>query len=316
MKTLNQILSVESPRKEKKKRKATSSGPIEIKSILKFFSISVLIFGIFMIGSGSYSMYQESKVAKATTKPTIYVEEISKSEIKLQITHDKALSKVTYAWNDEEPIEIDAKGKKKVEQTIQIPTGENTLNVYAIDVNGQEITYPRPFTLQGDININLEVDGNNIKITADGKEELSYMTYRWDEEEEQRIDINSYETEQTVEIPKGLHTLTVIVVDVNNKTETKEQEIKGVTKPKLEITTDGADNFIIKASDEEGIKKIEFIINETEERNVLNLEKALPLEQRKEFEYTYPLHDGENRIEVRVYNESDVSEISRVLVRK
>ena len=310
VKKLNQILSIESPKREKKK-----SGPIEIEKILKFFSIAILIFGIFMIGSGSYSMYQESKVAKAVTKPTIYVEETSETQVTLQISHDKAIEKVTYNWNDEEPTEIKGNGKKKVEQKIEIPKGENTLKVYAIDINGQETSYQKQYTLLGDINISLEAIENNIVIKAEGKEELSYMTYRWDYEEEKRIEINDYTKEQTIEIPKGLHTLTVIVVDVNNNTETKEQEIKGVTKPKLEVTTDGADNFIIKASDEEGIKRIEFIINEND-RNSLDLDKVYPLEERKTFEYKYPLHDGENRLEIRVYNESDVSEVSKVLVRK
>lgn len=309
---MNQILSVESPRKEKKGRK---SGTIEIDKILKFFSIAILIFGIFMISSGSYSMYQNSKIANLSSKPTIYIQETSATEITLQITHNKELSMVTYNWNDEESIEINCNGKKKIEQQIQIPAGENTINVYAVDLNGQETTFSKTYTIQGDINIELEAEGNNIKITAQGKEELAYMTYRWDEEEETRIDINDVQTEQTVEIPKGLHTLTVIVVDINNNTESKEQEIKGVTKPKVEVTTDGADNFIIKASDEEGIKKVEFIINETD-KYVLNLDEVLSLEERKQFEYTYPLHDGENKLEVRVYNESDVKEVSKVKLTK
>jgi len=314
VKVLNQILSVENPKKEKR-QKTRKSGPIEIQKIVKFFSIAILIFGVFMIGSGSYSMYQDSKASKVATKPTIYVEETSETEITLQISHDKPIEKVTYYWNNEEPIQIDGKGKKKVEQKIEIPTGENILNVYAVDSNGQEISYQKKYTLLGDININLEADGNNIKIIAEGKEELSYMTYRWDEEDEQTIEINSTQTEQNIAIPKGLHTLTVVVVDINNKTETKEQEIKGVTKPKLEVTTDGSDNFVIKASDEEGIKRVEFIINETESYS-LDIDKVYALEDRKVFEYKYPLHDGENRLEVRVYNESDVSEVSKVLVRK
>ena len=308
---MNQILSVETPKKEKKK----NNGPVEIENIIKFFVVVLMIFGVFMIGSGSYSMYKESKNTASTNKPTIYVEEISESEIKLQITHDKTLTKVTYNWNDEEPTEINASGKKNVEQTITIPTGTNVLKVYAKDVNGQEVNYQATYTLQADIGIELEVEGNNIKILANGKNELSYMTYRWDEEEEQRIEINSMQTEQTIEIPKGLHKLTVIVVDINNTTETKEQEIKGVTKPKLEVTTDGSANFVIKASDEEGIKRVEFIINETESYS-LDLDKVYSLDQRKEFEYAYPLHDGENRLEVRVYNESGVSEVSKVMVNK
>ena len=109
---MNQILSVESPKKEKKK-KTKNSGPIEINSILKFFSIAILFFGVFMIGSGSYSMYQESKVGTGSTKPTIYVEQITETELRLQITHDKALERVTYNWNNEEPTEIDAKEREK-----------------------------------------------------------------------------------------------------------------------------------------------------------------------------------------------------------
>lgn len=314
---MNQILSVETPKKEKKKKKekVRNNGPIEINSILRFFAISLLIFGTFMVGSGSYSMYKESKNENTFAKPTIYVENISDEEIKLQVTNENALSKVTYKWNDTEEIEIETNGKKKVEQNIKVPTGTSVLNVYAIDVNGQESQYQGTYTLQGDINIELEVDGSNIKILTTGKEQLSYMTYRWDDGDEERIEINNTQTEQTVEIPKGLHTLTVIVVDINNKTETKEQEIKGVTKPKLEVTTDGSANFVIKASDEEGIKRVEFIINETESYS-LDLDKVLSLEERKEFEYAYPLHDGENKLEVRVYNESGVSEVSKVLVNK
>lgn len=123
------------------------------------------------------------------------------------------------------------------------------------------------------------------------------------------------QTEQTIEAPKGTHTLTVVMVDINNKTETKTQEVKGVTKPKVEITTDGSANFIINASDEEGIKKVEFVINK-EEQYVLNLDQVLPLEQRKEFQYSYPLKDGENNLKVIVYNESNISETYEVVVRK
>ena len=110
---MNQILSVENPKKEKKTR---NSGPIEIEKILKFFSIAILIFGVFMISSGSYSMYQNSKTANLASKPTIYVQETSATDITLQITHNKELSKVTYNWNDDEEIEIDCNGKKKIEQ--------------------------------------------------------------------------------------------------------------------------------------------------------------------------------------------------------
>ena len=309
---MNQILSVEDTNKKNKKAKKTkmprNSGPVAIESILKFFSVAILIFGIFMIGSGSYSMYTNSQEDTANVKPTIQVEE-SETEITLRVSHSRALSKVTYKWNNDEEVELQASGKREVSQTIEIPTGENTLTIYAQDENGQETTYQKSYTLEGDITIDFALDGNNIKVTASGKNELSYMTYRWDEEEETRVDINNTQIEQSIEIPMGQHTLTVIVVDVNNTTETKEQEVKGVTKPNLEITTDGSDNFIIKVSDDEGLKRLEFTVNDTDKYK-------LELEGRTELEYQWPIEEGENILDVTVYNQSDVTETMRVRVNK
>lgn len=312
---MNQILSVEdnSNKKKKQKKEKTknkNSGPIEITNILKFFSIAILIFGVFMIGTGSYSMYKDSQNEVSNVKPTISVEQIQENQLKLKVTHNKELSSVKYNWNDEEDNEIGTNGKKTVEETIDIPTGSNILNITATDINGQVSTSQTTYTLQGDITIDItqEEDGNNIVITAIGKEQLSYMTYRWDDEEETKVDINDIETEQIIETKKGIHQLTVIVVDINNNTETKEMEIQGVTKPKLEITTDGSSNFIINASDEQGLKKIEFKINE--QPYVLNLDG------RTELEYQYPLVDGENLLDVTVYNQSDVMTNKKVIVRK
>lgn len=311
---MNQILSTEAPKSNKKSRNKNRA-PVEIEKIIKFFAIGMIIFGIFIISSGSYAMYQNSKSTGNSSKPTIYIEETSATAITIQISHNKELSKVSYYWNNQDPVEIDCSGKKKVEQKVDLLTGKNTITIIAVDINGLESKTQKQYEIQGDINIELQVEANNLKIKAEGNEQLSYLTYRWDEQEETKVEINDVSVEQSISVPSGLHTLTVVVVDINNKTEIKEQEVKGVSKPKVEITTDGSSNFIIKASDEEGIKKVEFIINETD-KNRINLDQVLPIEERKSFEYSYPLHEGENKLEVRVYNESDVSEVFKALVRK
>lgn len=320
---MNQILSVDEPKKEKnkkvKQKQPKNRGPIEITKVAVFFAISLILFGTFLIGSGSYSMYQIAKSETVGTKPTIFVEDISETQIKLQVTHDKDLSRVTYQWNDGEVVELDAQGKRSIEQTIEIPTGENTLNVYAIDVEGQEISYPKTYSVIGDITINIEEgSGGTIKISAQGKETLSYLTYRWDEGDETRIDINDTQTEQTIEAIKGDHTLTVVVVDINNKTGRKEQQVKGVTKPTVEITN-GGDHFNVKASDEEGITRIEFKFNEGKESQkmqAIQLDQVYEsAEERKEFEYQFPIVEGENTLEVTVYNESGETETAGALIR-
>ena len=95
---------------------------------------------------------------------------------------------------------------------------------------------------------------------------------------------------------------------MSNNTETKEQEVNGVTKPKLDITTDGSDNFIINVSDEQGLEKLEIVINGEKYR--------LKLDGRKELEYKYPIRDGENKLEVTVYNQSNVTQTKKVKVTK
>ena len=316
---MNQILSVNNTpkvntKKEMKKNNySKNNGPLEVNSIVKFFAIAILAFGICVIGVGSYSMYREVSSGTSKTRPVIYVQTISETEISLKITHDSALSTVTYQWNEDEATEIPCNGKTEITQTIEVPEGTNALTVYAVDNYGQEIEYKKVYTIDSKISINVEPETNNLKITATGANTLSYMTYRWDEDEETKIDINDTSTETSIEIPKGLHKLTIIVVDENNETKTFEKEVEGVTKPTVQVTTDGSSNFVIKAKDENGLTRVEFIINETE-KYALDLEKALPLEERKDFEYSYPLHEGENKIEVTVYNVDGVSETFRALV--
>ena len=322
---MNQILDIDNNEDNNKKVKFKrgkmpkiknpNHTPIEIHSVIKFFAIAILVFGISIIGTGSYGMYQDITKGSKASKPEIYIEQRAQTEIALKIVHDKEIATITYQWNEEEQTQVPSNCKKEVETTLQIPTGTNTLKVYAKDINGQEIEYSKEYTIESNINIELTSEGNNLKITANGIDPLQYMTYRWDEEDETRIDIEGNEVEETIEIRKGLHKLTIIVVDINNKTETKEQEINGVTKPKLEVTTDGSSNFIIKASDEDGIKKVQFIINETEKYE-LDLESQLSPEDRKQFEYAYPLHDGENKLEVTIYNNSDITENFKALVNK
>ena len=177
---MNQILSTEAPKNNKKVR-GVNRAPADIEKILKFFAIGMIIFGIFIISSGSYAMYQNSKLTGNSSKPTIFIEETEATAITIQVSHNKELSKVSYYWNNQEPAELDCQGKKKVEQKIELPTGKNTLTIKAVDVNGLESETKKQYTIQGDISIELQVEGNNLKIKAEGNDQLSYLTYRWDE---------------------------------------------------------------------------------------------------------------------------------------
>lgn len=301
---MNQILSTSMPMDDRKKQKKDRK-PVDIKSILKFFAISIMVFGIFMVGTGTYAIYKnQAQQAEANLEPTISIENKTDTTILLKVMHKKNITKVVYSWNNGEETVINGNNGKYVEKQIDIPSGNNTIYILVQDETGKEITYEKQYERES--NINFEVSGNKIKVTYEGDKLISYMTYRWDDEEEETIEINDTIVEQEIEALKGLHTLTVVIVDEDNETDTKIQKINGVSKPELIIEADSElKHFVIKASDEEQLSRIEFTFNSEEEVYRLNLEEL----DLKELEYTIEneFEEGENIVYVTVYNIDGIS---------
>ena len=286
---MNQILATSNTNTKKK------GGPADIKTIVRVFAIVMIIFGMCMIGTGSYAIYKDSESKTEITKPVITESLKDDTTVLLTVTHDKAIDKIEYRWNDGEVQTISGNGRKYIEQEIEIPGGTNTLNVTAIDVDGQEIYTDKEYTTEEVIN--LSVSGSKLKIQAENETEISYMTYRWDEEEEQRIDINSTTVDQEIDIPMGEHDLTVILVDVNNETITKEQKVKGVTKPTITVELDESkENYIITITDDTGLEKVDFVIR--------GEERTVTVEDGKtELKYRLGLKEGnDNVLEITAYN--------------
>ena len=310
---MNQILSTSMPRDNKKKKeKKVNTNPVAIKSILKFFAIAMLIFGIFTIGTGAYAVFKnQSEQQEQNLEPSISIEDKDEETILLKVVHKKNIAKLEYRWNDEESTVVNGNNGKYIEKQIKVPSGKNTLHVLVVDEDGKEIPYEKQYERES--KINFEVSGNKIKITYEGDKKVSYMTYRWDEEEEKTIQINDTKIDQEIDAIKGLHTLTVIVVDEDNNTDTKVQKINGVSKPKITVAVDDAkQHFVIKASDDEKITTIVFRLNQDDNQyytlniadmNYNDIQYVLPME----------LQSGENTIEVTIKNASGVTEESGII---
>lgn len=313
---MNQILSTSMPTENKKSRnKVSNHQPIEIGKILKFFAIVMLLFGISMIGTGTYAIYKNQlQIIEENLEPTISIENKTERTVLLKVMHQKVISKVEYSWNNSQSIVLNGNNGKYLEKEIVVPAGKNTLHVLVQDENGKEITYDKYYNIES--NINLEVAGSKIKISYEGDTRVSYMTYRWDEGEETTITINDTKIDTEIDVMRGLHELTVVVVDENNNTDIKTQKINGVSKPKVNLDCNyEITHFIIKASDEEQLVKVEFKLNQDDNQTyVLNLQDM----NMKELEYTLPmeLQPGDNVLEVTVYNSNGLSAYSGVRVRK
>ena len=95
------------------------------------------------------------------------------------------------------------------------------------------------------------------------------------------------------QIPQGLNTLTVVATNINDETQEKKQDIKGVLPPTIKVARSGNDLVII-LSDEEGIT--EFIHKQN------GKEKKVKGDNKKEIKYRYKLADGHNLVEITVTN--------------
>ena len=108
---MNQILSTTMPVDNKKKNKSGQSIPIG--SILKFFGIAILIFGVFLIGTGFYAIHKnQSYQQEQNLEPTISIENKTDNIIMLKITHKKNIARIEYGWNNEEKIVVNGNNGK------------------------------------------------------------------------------------------------------------------------------------------------------------------------------------------------------------
>ena len=104
-----------------------------------------------------------------------------------------------------------------------------------------------------------------MKIIVNSTENISYVTYKWNSEEEQKVDMVTYEDktkfEKEIQIPRGSNTLIVTAVDVKNNSSEKSQDIKGVTKPKSSPVIQG-EYIYFEVTSQEDIKQVEFTFND------------------------------------------------------
>ena len=300
---MNQILY-----EQKTKRKSST---IEIHKIVLFFSIAIIVFGLIMLGEGVYGSYKnnEMRAVIENTTPTIALDREGQ-QLKISISHIRQLQSVIYDWNNDEDtaMEIDVTGKQSIIQRIELPAGENEFNITAIDVNGKTTDISKEFYMETgrDITkpkIELSVVGNNIRITATDEKALSYLTYRWNEEEETRVEADLEDNgllEVDVGILRGKNTITIIAVDSSNNTSTKSATFEGRIKPTLEVWVDGNKLNIVGKHDV-GVTKIEYTIN----GKTYSVESP----QGPEMTAVQEVENGYNRVSIVVYSAEDTQEV-------
>lgn len=298
---MNQILATSVGNKK-------SGGPLEIKTILIIFSICIIVFGGFLIGKAVFNIINKNQ-EQGISEPLV---EITQSDniLNINVKHDKIIDKIIYSWNAQQEIVLQGKGRMELQEKIDIPIGTNIISLKVIDITGKTASYNEQYTVQeGDKikpEIELQVENSKVKISVKDETELDYISYYWNNEDETKItarEESSKQIEEKIDILKGENTLTIVAVDKAGNKQTKEQTFKGAKKPKIELSRVGND-IVIKVTDEEEIKKIEYTFNgQVYSTDPNNTGASLGM---KELEIKQPMVQGENKITVKAYNISDL----------
>jgi len=274
-----------------------SSG--DMKKIIIFFAISILIFAIAIIGIYAYKALNGEE-EKTIGKPELALEQ-TENQIKIIAKADVGIDKIIYTWNDEEPTEVEMNGRTNHEEALPIPEGKSTLKVIVIDKNEEKIESSKEFYIEETQKPTIELDetlGNGkLKITAsDENNFIKYITYKWNDEEETTIQAeaeNQKTLETVIDVKRGKNTLKVTVVNGLAKEETIEKVFEGVNNPIIEVTRDG-DTIYMNITHDMGFEKIVYTVNGQEYIYDENYSRYNP--EAKEVVFKYNLEEGENTV--------------------
>ena len=315
---MNQILSMQQsqmsgkkqpkqkkPKKEKQINYGRPSDKANIVSIVRVFCILIILFGFTLIGDATYGII--SSKPKLEDAINVTANSIG-SNVTIKAVGNMPIQSLNYRWGQGEETVVQGNGTVKLEATVEIPTGNNILNMTVIDYYGNKSEFQKQYINELDNTskptIEMSVSGNMLNITATDETEMSYLTYSWNNGTATRVDIDQNAVDKTIlktsiEVEKGENTLSIVAVDANGNTATRTEKVKGANKPTFTVAADGT-NLIINAKDEEGINKIEITVDGvTSEADVDNL---------KELRATQAITPGEHTVTIKITNISGLSE--------
>lgn len=306
---MNQILAVENKKKEKVKTKKIRTGrPIEIKGIVMFFAVIIMVFGLTLAGQGSYALYKDIDDRKPENIPYVTIGRVNDKAI-VQISSNIEISKLVYSWNNGEESAIPI-GSTNAREEITLLGYDSILNLTIEDMNGKRVKFQKQYLLTGvDITkpvVEIETkDGNDkMKIVAKDETGIAYITYQWEDGEPVTVNADQQgQTEMIVQVPLtvGLKKIQIIAVDTNGNIEEIEKEITTSTsRPKMTLRRN-KQKISIEIEDKDGIKSIKANLN-GEEYEITNVNR-----KKVKVGYLY-LREGNNTISVEVTNVNDYTE--------
>lgn len=129
--------------------------------------------------NGKETKFQKEYIVEGDGKPVIELKLTTDNKIKITVQDKTDLQYVNYSWNNDEPtkIEANADNKNLIEQVVEIPLGQNTLKVEAVNIGN--ITSSKELEVKGikSPTLSFKKQGDVLIIRAEDETGLKVIDY-------------------------------------------------------------------------------------------------------------------------------------------
>ena len=303
----------------------STSSSMDTKKIIIFFAIAIIVLGIAIISIFAARSMKNKKTNNKegqVNKPQISITNAGDSDeddyLAISFKSDVGIEKIVYTWDNDVPVTENVGGKKTYDVKVDIPIGATKVKIDVTDINGQttsseqsvlpssssEKPVIKPVVIEGE-------NGKQIKLVATSNVPIKYITYKWNDEEEVRIDVEEDDEttfETIIDLKIGNNDITLTAVDINNNKGTYKSPIVTKNNPVIEVTKND-DRLYMKVSHEKGLEKIEYNVNGeiyVYDSNYANYDPEL-----KEVEFSFALKEGENIVIITATSNEKTEEVYR-----
>lgn len=238
--------------------KRSNRNKASIETISRVLAILMILFGIAIIAQSVMAL--TSSENKPKDNPKVSIEKMGK-EVSISITTSEPTRQVEYWWNDEEKKKLEGSETTQITQTVDVPNGNNILNIMVEDHYGNKTYYNKQYIYEStDVIkpvVEIAITGIRLKVKVFDETKLDYFEYKWNDEEPTRINATDgqNEIEQEIDVKQGSNELKVTAYDIEGNRTERTEKIVGDTKPEVSLRTEGT-NIVVDAKDDEGISKI------------------------------------------------------------
>jgi len=253
-----------------------NNGKLSNKTSKRIFAISLMVFGLilFIVGLVGVIKYFSTPKGPVINYPLVYTMQ-NDNIVTINIKNDVVIDYIQYFWNENPVSEFEGDGKSEITRDLTIPEGENVLNLNIVDINGKLTPFSKTFvgpyiedTTPPTLEVNVIGSKINIKAKTASQTKLSYLTYKWNDDQEIRLEATGAQRsiETNIDVMNGNNTLTIVVVNEKGIKQEQVNEYKGIKKPIINVTKDAADYdaqyLILSVSHDSGIKSLEITFND------------------------------------------------------